>query len=344
MKKLVPITLVISALFLICGMAFAHDPVTPQDKGPFTLKKLTDDTFALYGRGGNIGFAVTDEGVVVIDDQFADLAPGIAEQIKSVTPKPIRFLINTHHHGDHTGGNGFFIKMATIVAHDNVRKHMLSAPQETIANAPRQIETLQARLDKLEKDDPQSKDLPALRQQLETAKKNLESARSIKPSDIPAPNITFNQELRMYLGGREIQVFHLKRGHTDGDSIIYFPQSKVVHMGDLFFNKVIPVIDRAHGASTVEWTETIDAVVARVDPASQIIPGHGEVTNIADLKAFKQYLLDLRAAVKKAVDQGMTREQAVKEVKIEQYSKYTGYEQRFPGNVGTVYDEMKESK
>jgi cyclase len=343
MKKLTPIALATS-VFLICGVALAHDPPAPQDKGPFTLKKLTDDTYALYGRGGNIGFAVTDEGVVVIDDQFADLAPGIAEQIKSVTAKPIRFLINTHHHGDHTGGNGFFIKMTTIVAHDNVRKHMLASPQETVANAPRQIEALQTRLDKLEKDDPQSKDIAGLRQQLDTARKNLESARSMKMSDIPAPNITFNQELRMYLGGREVQVFHLKRGHTDGDSIIYFPQSKVVHMGDLFFNKVIPVIDRAHGASTFEWTETIDAVVARVDPASQVIPGHGEVTNLGDLKAFKQYLLDLRAAVKKAVDEGRTREQALKEVKLEQYSKYTGYEQRFPGNVGTVYDELKESK
>ena len=115
-------------------------------------------------------------------------------------------------------------------------------------------------------------------------------------------------------------------------------------MGDLFFNKVIPVIDRAHGASTAEWTETIDAVIARVDPACQFIPGHGEVTNLADLKVFKQYLLDLRAAVKKAVDQGLSREQAIKDVKLDQYSKYTGYEQRFPGNVGTVYDEMKESK
>ena len=340
MKKRIPAALAIVILF-VCGLAYAHDPATPQDKGPFTLKKLAEDTYVLYGRGGNIGFAVTDDGVVVIDDQFADLAPGIAEQIKSVTTKPVRFLINTHHHGDHTGGNAFFIKMTTIVAHDNVRKHMLEAPQETNAGAPRQIEGLESRIAKLEKDDPQSKDLAGLRTQLDSAKKNLETARAMKLADIPAPNVTFDHEIRMYLASREIQVFHLKRGHTDGDSIIYFPQAKVVHMGDLFFNKVIPVIDRAHGASTAEWTETIDAVIARVDPACQFIPGHGEVTNVADLKAFKQYLLDLRGAVKKAIDGGMTREQTVKEVKLEQYSKYTSYEQRFPGNVGTVYDEMK---
>ncbi len=343
MKKFSTVMLV-ATFMCICGLAYAHDPAAPQDKGPFTLKKLAEDTYVLYGRGGNIGFSVTDEGVVVIDDQFADLAPGIVEQIRSVTAKPVRFLINTHHHGDHTGSNGFFIKMTTIVAHDNVRKHMLEAPQELIASAPRQIDGVQSRIEKLEKDDPQSKDLAGLRQQLDALKKSLESARSMKISDIPAPNITFDHEVRLYVGGREVQVFHLKRGHTDGDSIVYFPQSKVVHMGDLFFNKVIPVIDRAHGASTAEWTETIDAVIARVDPACQFIPGHGEVTSLADLKAFKQYLLDLRSAVKKAIDQGMTREQALKEVKLEQYSKYTGYEQRFPGNVGTVYDEMKEAK
>ncbi|HSF23620.1 MAG TPA: MBL fold metallo-hydrolase [Blastocatellia bacterium] len=342
MIRITPLALVLIVL-IVCGSARAHDPAL-QDKGPFTLKKLADDTYVLYGRGGNIGFLVTDEGVVLVDDQFADLAPGIAEQIKSVTTRPVRFLINTHHHGDHTGGNAFFIKMTTIVAHDNVRKHMLAGPQETMANAPRNIENLEKRIASLEKDDPQSKDLAGLKQQVENAKRSLETARSIKIADIPAPNITFDRELRMYLGGREIQVFHLKRGHTDGDSIICFPHSKVVHMGDLFFNKVIPVIDRAHGASTLEWTETIDAVIARVDPASQFIPGHGEVTTAADLKAFKQYLLDLRTAVKKAIDQGMTREQAIKEVKLAQYSQYGGYEQRFPGNVGTVYDELKASK
>lgn len=332
-----------AAMLIIVAAAAAHDP-SAQDKGPFTLKKLTDETYVLYGRGGNIGLAVTDEGLVLIDDQFADLAPGIADQVKSVSAKPIRFLINTHHHGDHTGGNGFFIKMTTIVAHDNVRKHMLAGPRETIANAPRQIETLEKRIATLEKDDPQSKELAGVRQQLDNARRSLETARSVKIADIPAPNITFDREVRMYLGALEIQVFHLKRGHTDGDSIIYIPQSKVVHMGDLFFNKIIPVIDRAHGASTLEWTETIDAVLARVDPASQFIPGHGEVTTAADLKAFKQYLLDLRAAVKKSIDQGMTREQAIKEVKLAQYSSYASYEQRFAGNVGTVYDEMKTSQ
>ena len=344
MIKRLAIPTILSLLLSTWGAALAHDGARPQDKGPFKLQKLTEDVYALAGRGGNVGFAVTSEGVVVIDDQFADLAPGIAEQIKSVTSQPIRFLINTHHHGDHTGGNAFFIKMTTIVAHENVRKHMLAQPQETMASMPGRIKTLEGQIAKLEKDDPSSKELPTLKQQLESARRSLEAARTVKISEIPAPNLTFNREIRMYLGGKEVQVFHVKRGHTDGDSVIYFPAYKVLHMGDLFFNKTIPFIDRAHGASTAEWIETIDAVVARVDPATKVMPGHGEVTTVADLKAFKQYFTDLRAAVKKGVDAGMTRDRAVKEIKLPQYSSYAGYEQRLPANVAVVYDEMKSGQ
>src|SRR3989442_1668121 len=122
MKTLGAIALVVT-LFFVGSLAYAHDPASPQDKGPFTLKKLAEGAYVLYGRGGNIGFAVTDEGVVVIDDQFADLAPGIAEQIKSVTPKPVKFLINTHHHRDHTRGQGFFLKKTNIPPHHKVAKH-----------------------------------------------------------------------------------------------------------------------------------------------------------------------------------------------------------------------------
>lgn len=330
------------ALALVVGhAALAHDGAKLQDKGPFTLKKLTDAVYVLYGRGGNIGIAVTGEGAVVIDDQFADLALGIAEQIKSVTTQPIRYLINTHHHGDHTGGNGFFIKMTTIVAHDNVRKHMLAQPQEVMAAAPAQIQAAQAQIAKLEKENPQPTELTGLRQRLEGLKKSLADASSMKISDIPAPNLTFNREIKMYLGGKEIQVFHVKRGHTDGDSIIYFVQDKVVHMGDLFFYKVVPFIDRAHGASTTEWMETIDAVAARVDFGSQVIPGHGQVTTVEELKAFKQYFLDLRAAVKEAIAAGKTRQQAVADIKLAKYAEYNGYAQRFALNVGVVYDEIK---
>ncbi|HEY7547445.1 MAG TPA: MBL fold metallo-hydrolase [Blastocatellia bacterium] len=339
MKKLFAVTVI---FFLLIAAALAHDGVARQDKGPFTLKKLTDDVYVLYGRGGNIGICVTAEGIIVIDDQFADLAPGIAAQVKSISDRPIKFLINTHHHFDHTGGNEFFIKMTTIVAHDNVRKHMLAAPQETIDSQTARIQRLEKQI--AEAKDPQSKEVADLRQQLDAAKKSLDAARAVKISEVPAPNITFSREMRMYVGGKEIQIFHAKRGHTDGDSIIYFPKEKVAHLGDLFVNKRMPFIDRAHGASSAEWVETLDAALARIDPSSQVIPGHGDAGTVADLKAFRQYLVDLREAVKQAIAAGKTREQAVKEIQLPQYSSHTGYAQGLAGNVGIVYDEMKEEK
>ncbi len=332
------------SLILSSPLSFAHDGKAGQDKGPFTLKKLTGELYVLYGRGGNIGFMVTNEGVVVIDDQFSDLAPGIAEQIKSVTNQPIRFLINTHHHFDHTGGNGFFIKLATIIAHDNVRKHMLAAPQEAIVGQTARVQSLEAQIAKAEKENAAAPELADLRKQLETAKQNLASAQAVKITEVPAPNLTFSHELRIYLGGHEMHIFHAKRGHTDGDSIIYFPQEKVAHLGDLFVNKRMPFIDRPHGASSAEWIETLDAAIARIDPAAQVIPGHGEVGTVADLKAFRQYFVDLRAAVKKAMEAGLSRQQAIKEIQLPQYASHTGYAQGLAANVGIVYDEIKANE
>jgi glyoxylase-like metal-dependent hydrolase (beta-lactamase superfamily II) len=218
---------------------------------------------------------------------------------------------------------------------------MLAQPQEAIAALPGRITEFEAQVAKLEKDGSASTELESARQRLRQARADLESARSMEVTDIPAPNLTFDREVRLFVGGKEIHIFHVKRGHTDGDSIIYFPQDKVVHMGDLFFNKTIPFIDAAHGASTAEWIETIDGVVARVDPASQVIPGHGQVTTVEELKGFKQYFIDLQAAVKRAVDQGKTKQQASQEVKLSQYESYAVYQQRFPANVGVVYDELK---
>ena len=115
-----------------------HHQQQPQD--PFKLQKLTETIYALYGRGGNIGFFIGPDSVLVIDSQYRDLAPGIVEKIKSVTDKPIKYLVNTHHHPDHVGGNELFIRFATIIAHDNVRKRVLQSPQRILAEYPKRLE------------------------------------------------------------------------------------------------------------------------------------------------------------------------------------------------------------
>ncbi len=317
--------------------ALAHDGRRPPQNEVFKLQKLTDNAYALYGRGGNVGFIVTEDGVLVVDDQFNDIAPGIIEQIKKVTDKPIRYLINTHHHGDHTGGNPTFIKIALIIGHHNVRKHMLMQPQETIQNAPATI----ARLEKQLAEARDQQQAARLKQQLEAARTGLEAAKKIKIEDIPAPSLTYEKEIRIYLGGEEVQVFHIKRGHTDGDSIIYFPRSKTVHMGDLFFNKMHPFIDVAHGGSTKEWIETLEAVIARVPADAIVIPGHGPVTDVNGLRNFRDYFVDHRAAVAEAIKKGISKEEAVKNIRLSKYADYPPGFRTVEDTIRTIYDEIK---
>jgi glyoxylase-like metal-dependent hydrolase (beta-lactamase superfamily II) len=116
--------------FATAAQGQEHHQQPPAD--PFRLKALSGGVHALYGRGGNVGFLVGPDAVLVVDSQFRDLAPGIVEKIRTVSDKPIRYLINTHHHPDHVGGNEVFRQFAIIIAHDNVRKRMLASPVEIL--------------------------------------------------------------------------------------------------------------------------------------------------------------------------------------------------------------------
>lgn len=196
-----------------------HHQQAPQD--PFRLQALAGGIYALYGRGGNVGFIVGPEAVVVVDSQFKDLAPGIVQKIKSVTDKPIKYLLNTHHHGDHVGGNEVFRQFAVIIAHDNARKRMLASPEAILRDYPALVE--QAR-------EAGNQDrAKSLSEQIEWAKK-------VKVEETAAPFLTFDSEFRIHLGGETIHVWHTPPAHTDGDSVVFWEKANVVHMGDLFFN------------------------------------------------------------------------------------------------------------
>ncbi|HXF05718.1 MAG TPA: MBL fold metallo-hydrolase [Blastocatellia bacterium] len=300
-------------------------------------QKLTDSTYVLIGRGGNVSFTITDDGVLVVDDKFDDVAQEIIAEVKKVTEKPIRFLINTHHHQDHTGGNRTFLKIATLIAHHNVRKNLVLTREQALRTLPERIAQLERQLAEAERNN--SPQAAQVRTQLENARNALASARQVRIEEI-LPTLTFDSEVRLYLGGEEIHVFHVKRGHTDGDSIIYFTRQKVLHMGDLFVNGTFPFIDVNGGGSSREWIETLDAVLQRIDPATQIIPGHGDVGTVANLREFRQYLSDLRAAVKEAIEKGLTKEQAQASIKLDKYRWTAGF-QSLQTNIATVYDEIK---
>lgn len=322
------------------GTALAHSGIPlPQGDQSFKLEKLTDNTYVLYGRGGNIGFVVTNDGVLMVDDQFQDIAQGIIERIKSVTDKPIRFVVNTHYHGDHTGGNPVFINFSLIIAHHNVRVNM----KQLNVLMPKIYESfkrgVERQLQQVAGKDPKREG--ELKTQIANLEREIEEARRINVQEVAAPNLTYQRELRLYLGGEEVHVMHFARGHTNGDSVVYFPQQKVVHMGDLFVSKMHPFIDVAGGGNTREWIETLDAVLKSIDPAAKVIPGHGQVSTVSELRRFRQYFVDVREAVAKAIKAGKSKEQAMAEIKLPQYDDYAAGFRTLASTIEVVYDEMQ---
>jgi cyclase len=301
-----------------------HHDAAPRD--PFRLQPLRGNVYCLYGRGGNVGFFVGPDAVLVVDSQFKDLAPGIVEQIRKVSDKPIKFLLNTHHHGDHVGGNEVFKQFAMIIAHDNVRTRMLASPQDIQRDYP-------ARLAEAKKAGD-----AAMTKFFED---QIAWAKTVKVEDIPAPVMTYDSQLTIHIGDETIHVWHLPPAHTDGDSAIYFEKANVLHMGDDLFNKVIPFIDVASGGSVAGYVAALDRAASRVPANVMVIPGHGEVTDLAGLKTLRQYVSDLLDAAKKARAAGQSKDDFVKTVDLPAYKDWNGYKDRFKANAASAWDEAK---
>ena len=236
------------------------------------VTKVAGTVYMLTGAGGNIGVSAGDDGIVIVDDQFAPLAPKIKEALHGITAKPIKFIVNTHYHGDHTGGNVVFGKEAPIIAHENVRKRLASGS------------------------------------------KNLGGETPPAPKDA-LPVITFNDRASLHVNGEEIRAVHFPHGHTNGDSVIYFTQSNVVHMGDDFFNGMYPFVDVDNGGSVKGMLAAVDNVLSTMPDDAKVIPGHGPLSDKAGLRAFAEVLRGTSGAVAKAVAAGKTLDQ-MKEEKI----------------------------
>ena len=255
------------AIALVAATAFGQQNF---DNVQIKTQKVAGTVYMLVGAGGNIGVSVGEDGIVIIDDQYAPLAPKILDALKAISDKPLRFIVNTHYHGDHTGGNEIIGKSAPIVAHENVRKRLSAG--SAARNTP-----------------------PAKKEAL--------------------PVVTFDSTLTLHVNGEDVRAVHFPHGHTDGDAIIWFTKSNVVHMGDDFFNGRFPFVDIDGGGSVRGLIQNVEKVLGQVPDDVKIIPGHGELADKAALRAFLEMLRGTTAATLTAIKSGKTVEQA-KEQKI----------------------------
>ena len=229
-------------------------------------EKLSDTTYMLTGAGGNLGVSVGKDAVFVVDDQFAPLTPKIKAAIAKLSRKPVKFVLNTHWHFDHTGGNENFGKAgALIVAHENVRKRMSSEQLIEFLGMP------------------------------------------IKPSpDQALPIVTFTTDVTFHLNGDEVHVFHVANAHTDGDAIVQFRKSNVIHLGDVFFNKLYPFIDTSSGGTIDGMIAAADTVLALANDDTKLIPGHGPLATKDDLRNYRAMLSTIAGRVKTQIKDGKT--------------------------------------
>jgi cyclase len=289
---------------LSAGYCFAQN----QDFSKVQIKvsKVAGSVYMLVGAGGNIGASVGDDGIVVVDDQYAPLAERIQEALKGITDKPVRFIINTHYHGDHTGGNEFFQKQAPIIAHDNVRKRLEAGGQAGNGGAVHMEQKAQPK--------------GAL------------------------PILTFDHDITVHLNGEDIRALHVPAGHTDGDSIIFFPKSNVVHMGDDFVTYGFPFIDVESGGSIDGMIGGVESAIAQLPADVKIIPGHGEISNLDDVRAYVKMLKETRAAVQDALDKRMPLEQMKENKILDPWKKYSGAFVNADAFVETLYNSLTGAK
>jgi len=253
MKKILPA--------LITGLLLSS--ATHADENPVTAERLSDSVYVLFGQGGNIAASVGEDGIYIIDDQFAKLSNDIKKTISDLKPGSAEFVINTHHHGDHTGGNENFAKAgAHVIAHDNVHKRL---EEKHGAN-----------------------------------------------SDY-LPRISFGHDLKLHFNNEHAHVVHYAHAHTDGDSVIFFNNDNIVHMGDIYFNfGSLPFVDVDSGGSVDGILAAVNDVIKQIDERTIVIPGHGPVSDRSGLVTYAKLVKKAKDLMLKAMQNNASLEQVIK--------------------------------
>ena len=291
-------------LLLTLTTSIVKDVNAQDENVTINTTKLTDSIYMLKGSGGNIGVSVGQDGVILVDDQFAPLTEKIKEAISKITDHPIKFVINTHWHSDHTGGNENLGELGSIIlSHDNVRKR-LSAEQfidffnRTVFPLP-------------------EKGLPI---------------------------VTFSDNITLYQNGDDIKIIHVDNGHTDGDSIVYFTKNNVIHVGDDFNDKSYPFIDLSSGGSIDGLISSLQTVSSIINDTTKVVSGHSEVSNKTKINEFTNMLKDVREKVSQMIVNGKSIEEIIASQPTSKYDKiYYDQTSRQPEDLITfIYQSLTQ--
>jgi cyclase len=267
----------VSVFVMVLACLWTWTAYTQNAKPPGALRiaKVKGDLYEITGEGGNVAVYVTSEGVIIVDDMFDRNHADILAQVKSVTPQPIRYVINTHQHDDHAGGDFKMLPITEVIAHKNARANLTDIKQ------------------------PYYEDTPG--------------------TPIGLPRLTFSDEFGLHLGGKEVRAKYFGRGHTSGDIVVYFPELKAIHTGDLFLGRNAPrggaaqtrppgvniYVDYAQGGSFMDWTRTLDGALSL--DFDTVIPGHGPVSTRQDVMQFRADLETMRTRLIGMIREGKSK-------------------------------------
>lgn len=288
---------------LLIGILGLYAVASAQERPPLEIRatSLAAGLFMVEGAGGNLCLAIGDDGALLIDSEYEQLNAKLRSAIKEKTDKPLRFVINTHWHFDHVGGNQAFAEGgAVIVAHENVRKRMSS--EQVLVGLGRRV--------------PPS---PAA----------------------ALPKLTYTDAMTLHWNGDEVRIVHFPPAHTDGDTLVQFVQANVLHVGDVFFNGTYPFIDVNAGGSVDGMIAAVDRVLALASADTKIIPGHGPLSTPDELRAYRQMLITVRDRVQALVKAGKSRDEVVGAKPTQDLDEKWGHGGMEPDVfTGVVYDGM----
>lgn len=263
-------SLFLISLFIISVIVFPNIAFSQKfEDVEIKSAKLSDDVYVITGKGGNLGLLIGKDGNILIDDQFAPLTNKILDVIHNLTNQPIKFLINTHWHPDHTGGNENFGKLGSlIISHENVRERL--STEQFIEFMERKIKPLP---------------VEAL------------------------PIITFTDSISFHIKNETVQIFHFPNAHTDGDSMIYFKENNILHTGDIFVKNRYPFIDTSSHGTIDGIIGALEKIIPLLNKESLIIPGHGDISNLTDLYEYLSMLQDVRNNISSQINKGYSIKQ-----------------------------------